>query len=73
MFPVGGKGKKSKLDDAWCWKRDEMEHEHMMTVLDRDGGFGQNYSDPAFYVRFLTLEERRAARDKFAKKCLNCE
>ena len=73
MFPVGGKEKKSKLDDAWCWKHDEMEYEHIMAVLDRDGGLGQNHSDPAFYVRFPTLEERRAARDKFAKKCLNCE
>ena len=49
-----------------------MEHEHIMAVLDREGGFGQNHFDPAFYVRFPTLEERRAARKKFAKKCLNC-
>ena len=45
VFPVGGKEKKSKLDDA-C--------------------------DPAFYVRFPTLEERRAAREQFTNKCLNC-
>ena len=43
-----------------------------MTILDRQGDFGQTHSDPAFYVRFPTLEERRAARDKFARKCLNC-
>ena len=43
-----------------------------MTVLDEQGGFGQNYSDSAFYVRFLTLEERRSAHDKFVRKCLNC-
>ena len=70
VFPVGGK-KKSKLDDAWYWKHDEMEYEHIMAILNKEGGFGQNHSDPAFYVRFPTLEERRAAREKFAKKC-NC-
>ena len=43
-----------------------------MTILDRQDDFGQTHSDPAFYVRFHTLEERRAARDKFARKCLNC-
>ena len=43
-----------------------------MTVLDEKGGFGQNYSDSAFYVRFLTLDERRAAHNKFIRKCLNC-
>ncbi|CAN0455569.1 unnamed protein product, partial [Ascophyllum nodosum] len=72
VFPVGGKEKKSRLDDAWYWKHDEMEYEHILAVLDKEGGFGQNRSDPAFYVRFPTLEERRAAREKFAKKCLNC-
>ena len=45
---------------------------HIMAVLDRESGFGQNHSDPALYVRFPTLEERRAAREQFAKKCLNC-
>ncbi|CAM9918587.1 unnamed protein product, partial [Ascophyllum nodosum] len=60
VFPVGGKEKKSRLDDAWYWKHDEMEYEHIMAVLDKEGGFGQNHSDPAFYVRFPTLEERRA-------------
>ena len=72
MFPVVGKEKKSRPDDAWHLQHDEKEYEHIMTVLDRDGGFGQNHSDPAFYVRFPTLEERCAARDKFAKKRLNC-
>ena len=71
-FSAGGKEKKSKLDDAWYWKHDEMEYEHITAVLDREGGFGQNHCDPVFYVRFPTLEERRAAREKFAKKCLNC-
>ena len=42
-----------------------------MTILDKQGSFDQNRSDPAFYIRFPTLEERRAARDKFARKCLN--
>ena len=72
VFPVGGKKKKSKLDDVWRWQHDENEYEHIMAVLDRDGGFGHHHSDPAFYVRFPTLEERRAARDKFAQKCLIC-
>ena len=72
VFSVGGKEKRSKLDDAWYWKHDEMEYEHIMAFLDREGGFGQNHSDPAFYVHFPTLEKRCAARDKFAKKCLNC-
>ena len=35
VCPVGGKEKKSKLDDAWYWKHDEMEYEHIMAVLDR--------------------------------------
>ena len=43
-----------------------------MTILDRQGGFGQTHSDPAFYIRFPTLEKRRAARDKFARQCLDC-
>ena len=68
LFPVGGKEKRSKLDDAWYRKDDEIEYEHIMAVLDRDGGFGQNPSDPAFYVHFPTLKERRAARDKVTKK-----
>ena len=72
VFPAGGKEKKSKLNDAWYWKHDEMEYEHIMAVLDREGGFGQNHSDLAFYVRFPTLEERRASSEQFAKKCLNC-
>ena len=72
VFPVVGKENKSRLDYEWHWQHDEKEYEHIRTVLDRDGGFGQNYSNPAFYVRFLALEERRAARDKFAEKCLNC-
>ena len=67
VFPVVGKEKKSRLDDAWHWQHDEKEYEHIMTVPDRDGGFGQNHSDPASYVRFSTLEERRVAHDKFAK------
>ena len=43
-----------------------------MTILDKQGGFGQNHSNLAFYIRFSTLEERRAARNKFARKCRNC-
>ena len=72
VFPVVGKEMKSRLDDAWHWQHDEKEYKHIMTVLDSDGNFGQNRSDLAFYVRFPTFEERRAARDKFAKKCLTC-
>ena len=71
-FPVVGKEKTSRLDDAWHWQHDEKEYKHIMTVLDRDSGFDQNRFDPAFYVHFPTLEERRAARGKIAKKCLNC-
>ena len=37
-----------------------MEYKHIMAVLDRDGGFGQNHSDPAFYVRSPRL--KREAR-----------
>ena len=44
-----------------------------MTILDKQDGFCQNHSDPAFYIRFPTLEKRRATRDKFARKCLNCD
>ena len=65
VFPAGGKEKKSKLNDAWYWKHDEMEYEHIMAVLDRDDGFDQNHSDLVFYVRFPTLEERRASREQF--------
>ena len=61
-----------ELDDAWHWCDEEKEYEHIMIILDRQGDFGQTHSDPAFYVRFPTLGERRAARDKFARKCLNC-
>ena len=43
-----------------------------MTVIDKQGDFGQTHSDPAFFTHFPMLEERRAARDKFARKCLNC-
>ena len=46
------------LDDAWQhWQDQEKEYEHIITVLDRQGDFDQTHSDPAFYVRFLTLEE----------------
>ena len=45
--------------------------EILLDLLDRQGGFGQAHSNPAFYARFPTLEARRAARDKFAKTCLN--
>ena len=72
VFPVVGRQKKLRLDDAWHIQDEEKEYEHIMTILERQGGFGQNHSDPAFYVRFPTFEERRAARDKFARKCLNC-
>ena len=68
VSPVVGKENKSRLDDAWHWQHDEKKYKHIMTVLDSDSRFGQNHSDPAFYVRFPTFEERRAARDKFAKK-----
>ena len=71
-FPVVGQEDKLELDDAWHWQDEDKEYEHIMTILDRQGGFGPTYSDPAFYVRFSTLEARRAARDKFAKRYLNC-
>ena len=69
---VVGRKDKLELDDAWDWQDEERKDEHIMNILDKQGGFSQNHSDPAFYVRFPTLEERRAARDKFARKCLNC-
>ena len=70
-FPVVGQEDKLELDDAWHWQ-DEKEYEYIMTIRDRQGSFGQTHSDPAFYVRFPTLEERRATRDKFTKRCPNC-
>ena len=72
VFSVVGQNKKLRLEDAWHWQDEEKEYEHIMTVLDRQGGFGHNHSNPAFYFRFPTLEERRTALDKFARKCLNC-
>ena len=72
VFPLVVQEKKLRLDDGWHWQHEEKEYEHIMKMLARQGGFGQNHPDPAFYVRFPTLEERRAARDNFARKCLNC-
>ena len=72
MSTVAGKEDKFKLDDAWHWKDEEKDYEHIMTILDEQGGFGHNHSDPAFYVRFSTFKERRAAPEKFVRKCLNC-
>ena len=71
VFPVVGR-EKLRLDYVWQWQDEEKEFEHIMTILDRQDGFGQNNFNPAFYVRFPTLEERCATRDKFAIKCLNC-
>ena len=68
LLTVAGQEDKLELDDAWHWQDEEKEYEHIMTILDRQGGFGQNHSDPAFYVRFPTLEERRAALNKFTRK-----
>ena len=73
MFTVVGQKKKWKLHHAWHWQDEKKEYKHIMTILDKqEGGFGQNHSDLSFYVHFPTLEERRAAREKFARKCLNC-
>ena len=72
VFPVVGQAEKLKLDDTWHWQDEEKEYEHIMTILDSQGGFGQTQSDPAFYVRFPTLEERRTACEKIARKCPNC-
>ena len=72
VFPVMNQDKKLRLDDTWHWQYEKKEYEHIMTVVDKRGAFGQNRSDPAFHVRFPTLEERRTSRDKFAKKCLIC-
>ena len=71
-FPVVGQEDKLELDDAWHWQDEEKEYEHIMTIRDRQGGCGQTHSDPVFYIRFPTLEERRAARDKFTKRRPNC-
>ena len=67
VFTVVGREDKLELDDAWHWQDEEREYEHIMTVLDEQGGFGQNHSDPAFYACSTP-----AARDKFARKYLNC-
>ena len=72
VFTVVGREDKLELDDAWHWQDEKREYGHIMTVLVEQGGFGQNYSDSAFYVRFLALKERRAAHDKFIRKGLNC-
>ena len=55
VFPVVGQEEKLRLDNAWHWQHEEKEYEHIITILDRQGGFGQNHSDPAFYVRFPPL------------------
>ena len=70
-FPVICQEDKLELDDAWHWQNEGKEYEHILTILDKQRGFGQAHSDHAFYVRFPTLEERRATRDKFTKRCLN--
>ena len=72
VFPVVGQEEKLELDDAWHWQGGAKEYEHIMTILDRQGGFDQTQSDLAFHDRFPTLEERRTPREKFARKCLNC-
>ena len=69
VFTVAGQEDNLELDDAWHWQDEEKEYEHIMTILDRQGGFGQTHSDPAFYVCFPTLEERRAAHNEFSRKC----
>ena len=56
VFTAVGQEKKLKLDDACHWKYEEKEDEHIMTILDKQGGFGQNHSDPAFYIRFPRLK-----------------
>ena len=56
VFTVVGRKDKLKLDDTWHWRDEEKEYEHMMTILDRQGGFGQTHSDPAFYIRFPCLK-----------------
>ena len=52
MFLVVGQEKKLRVDDAWHWKHEAKEYEHITTILDRQGAFGQNNSDPVSYVRF---------------------
>ena len=67
-----GRQKKLRLDDAWHWQDEEKEYEHIMTILERQGGFGHDYSDPAFYVRFPTLEEmlRKASAARVNRRLL---
>ena len=61
-----------ELDDAWHWQDEEKGYGQIMTILDRQGGFGETQSDNAFLDPFPTLEERPTAREKFTRKCLNC-
>ena len=46
VFTVVGQEKKLKLDDAWHWKDEEKEYKHIMTILYKQGGFGQNIPIP---------------------------
>ena len=59
VVTVVGQEYKLELNDTRHWQDEEREreYEHIMTVPDKQGDFGQNHSDPAFYVRFPTLEE----------------
>ena len=56
VFTIVDQEDKLELDNAWHWQDEEEEYEHIMTILDIQGVFGQTYSDPAFYVRFLRLK-----------------
>ena len=61
VFTVASQEDQLELDDAWHWQDEKKEYEHIMTVLEGQGGFDQTHSNPVFDVRLLTLEERRAA------------
>ena len=56
VFTVVDQADELELDDAGQWQDEEKEDEHIMTILDRQGDFGQTHSDPAFYVRFPRLK-----------------
>ena len=71
VFTIVDQEKKLRLDGAWYWQDEDKEYAHIMSILDKQGVFGQNHSDPALYIRFPTLEVRYAARDEFARKGLN--
>ena len=46
VFPVVGREKKLRLDDAWHWQHEAKEYGHIMTILDREGVLAKIISNP---------------------------